>query len=227
MSMTLTPRKPMTICGFCNNHDHEHCPHAIRNGNKGLWFCACAGPNCGGKILSCIDCKKVHDDVLPDTRTCVDKDACTARIEARRNNDPFFQRVVRAEERAKMTKQAENTEKREKVAKEADCSCGCGGKTKGGKFLPGHDARFVSEQVGHVLGKNKKEDVARAEVAAISEALGAKFDKSLSINRAKAEKAAADTKAKADKAEADKAEKAKAAADAKAAKAAEKAAATA
>lgn len=25
-----------------------------------------------------------------------------------------------------------------------DCGCGCGGKTKGGKFLPGHDMKLKS-----------------------------------------------------------------------------------
>lgn len=31
-----------------------------------------------------------------------------------------------------------------KVVEPKDCMCGCGGQTKGGRFIPGHDARFHS-----------------------------------------------------------------------------------
>lgn len=31
-----------------------------------------------------------------------------------------------------------------KVVEAKDCMCGCGGQTKGGRFIPGHDARFHS-----------------------------------------------------------------------------------
>lgn len=219
-----TTRKRLTICGFCADGNHARCPHAIENGKvHGLWFCNCAEPNCGGKILSCIHCKKVHDDVTPDTRQCVDRDACAARIQVRRDNDPNYQNIITIIEENKVAKVAEKAVKAEKAAKTGICKCGCEGTTKGGNFLPGHDARFVSEQVGHVTGKNKTEAVARKEVLAVSESLAAKFDKSLGLAKAKAEKAkkaeadkAAATKAKAEEKKA-KAEKAKADKAAKAA----------
>lgn len=33
------------------------------------------------------------------------------------------------------------------------CGCGCGGMTKGGRFLPGHDARFHAAQKAGRLGR--------------------------------------------------------------------------
>lgn len=118
-----------------------------------------------------------------------------------------------------MAKTTETKVKREAKPKVGVCKCGCNGATKGGNFLPGHDARFVSEQVGFVLGKSKTEAVAKKEIAAISEALEAKFVKSLGLARAKATKQAeaekqrqADAKAKAaEKATASKAKTTKAA----------------
>lgn len=220
MTAVATAVKKKQKCGFCLNNNHEKCVQVIENGKAhGLWTCGCEEATCGGRILLCIKCKRKHDDVTPDTRQCVDMDACAARIQARREADPTYHFITQIIEESKMAQAAEKAEKREKVTKvkEADCSCGCGGKTKGGKFLPGHDARFVSEQVGHVLGKNKTEAAARKEVSSISEALGAKFDKSLTLQRAKVEKAA--------KAEADRKAAAKAKADEKAKAKAEKASA--
>jgi hypothetical protein len=48
-------------------------------------------------------------------------------------------------ERAKMAKQTTPKAKATPKAKEPrNCLCGCGGQTKGGRFIPGHDARFHS-----------------------------------------------------------------------------------
>ena len=34
-----------------------------------------------------------------------------------------------------------------------ECGCGCGGMTKGGRFLPGHDARFhAAQKEGRLAG---------------------------------------------------------------------------
>jgi hypothetical protein len=206
------------MCGFCQSGKHQLCPRAIENGNKGIYLCPCAEPNCGGKILSCRNCKRVHDDVTPDTRLCVDRDACEARVLAKRNSNPLFQNIVRIQEIHMANKTADAKVKREAKPKTGVCKCGCEGVTKGGNFLPGHDARFVSEQVGFVLAKPSIEAGTRKKVATVSEALGAKFDKSLSLARAKAEKAEkaeaqrqADKKAKAAEAAKAKADKAAAA----------------
>lgn len=211
------------VCGFCASGKHSLCYRALINGNKGVYLCPCAEPKCGGKILSCINCKKVHDDVTPGTRLCVDRTACEARVTTKRDADPGYQKILMIKEINKMAKTEEAKVKREAKPKTGVCKCGCEGTTKGGNFLPGHDARFVSEQVGFVTSKTKTEATARKEIGAISEALQAKFDKSLGLARDKAEKAAKAEKdrqtAKAEKAKADKEAKAAKAAEAKAAKA--------
>lgn len=153
-----------------------------------------------------------------------------ARVEASRANNPYYLKVIESERRAKVAKQEENKVQAEKKAKTGICKCGCEGVTKGGNFLPGHDARFVSEQVAHVIGKNKTKAVARKQIADVSEVLAAKFDKSMTLREeAEAKRDAAikerkEAKAKADAEKKAKAEKAKAdKAAAAAAKAAEKA----
>lgn len=45
-------------------------------------------------------------------------------------------------EKRKMAEKA--TPKTKTAATPRDCQCGCGGQTKGGRFIPGHDARFHS-----------------------------------------------------------------------------------
>ena len=88
----------------------------------------------------------------------------------------------------------------------------CGAETKGGNFLPGHDAAFVSGLVKEVVEakftkaseKSARDTLKKANA---SEALTAKFEKSVGLAKDKVEKAkqaAIDKeKAKAAKAEAD------------------------
>ena len=110
-----------------------------------------------------------------------------------------------------MAKIQENKEKAAKSTKPktGTCVCGCNGTTKGGKFLPGHDARFVSTLVTSVSDANftkASEQSARKSLKDVgaSDALTGKFDKSLGIARDKAEKAKA-AKAEKEKAKAEKA----------------------
>ena len=105
-----------------------------------------------------------------------------------------------------MAKIQENAEKAQRSSKPktGTCVCGCAGETKGGKFLPGHDARFVSTLVGQVVdakftAKAEKEARQALTKAEASEKLVAKFDKSLTIARDKAEAKAAAEKEKAEK----------------------------
>jgi len=36
------------------------------------------------------------------------------------------------------------------------CECGCGDHTKGGRFLPGHDAKLKKKLIGLALGGGKR-----------------------------------------------------------------------
>jgi hypothetical protein len=40
--------------------------------------------------------------------------------------------------------------------KAPECECGCGGHTKGGRFLPGHDSKLKKELIGQALGGKKR-----------------------------------------------------------------------
>jgi hypothetical protein len=42
-----------------------------------------------------------------------------------------------------------------KVRKPRDCACGCGGITAGGEFLPGHDAKLLSNLTALALNGDK------------------------------------------------------------------------
>lgn len=49
------------------------------------------------------------------------------------------------------------------------CLCGCGIRTKGGTFVPGHDARYKSQLIAMAMGDD---EIAAAEAARILEARG-------------------------------------------------------
>ena len=207
-------------CGFCGTGNHENCAIGIKHHGKHekykngiVWACKCTEGGCTPGRRKCADCgNRVTEEVDPDTWTCFDSLACQTVIETRREDNPFLAQLRDIKERVNMAK-IENAEKvkAEKAPKVGSCAC-CGGETKGGNFLPGHDARFVSSIVSTIVeaGFTKKaEDAGRKQLkeAGASEKLTAKFDKSLGLAKEKAEKRAAAEK---EKAEAKKAEKANA-----------------
>lgn len=59
-----------------------------------------------------------------------------------------------------------------------DCKCGCGEKTGGGLYRPGHDARHVSNLVAHVKAGELDVEAARDAVAH-SDKLVAKLEKAI------------------------------------------------
>lgn len=198
-------QKPMT-CGFCKTENHEFCPRAVRgHGPKmaaKIWPCDCQGCK-GGENLRCLECKnEAPGDVDPKLWSCFDQDACQARITTRMRANPalaMMEDIVMA--------RATKTEAKPAAAKRApaqpktrDCACDCGGETKGGMFLPGHDARFVKELVASVVDKERTLTQARAHAKAtgISEVLTQKFEKA--VQRAKDSAQAEKEAAKAEKA---------------------------
>lgn len=54
---------------------------------------------------------------------------------------------------------AEKAPRTRKVAEPKECTCGCGGFTKGGRFLPGHDAKY------HARLAREQAEAAAAEAA--------------------------------------------------------------
>lgn len=210
-----------TKCGWCLTDNHDRCRIVTRNGmspTSRLAFCACNEEACVTKQESppCVDCRHhSQQDIDPVRVVCLDQEACLARRTARLDSDPFVQQIAQHRENAKMAETETKTERKAAVPKVGKCIV-TGAETKGGKFAPGMDARYVSNQVAAVLDKSKTETQVRREMEGhgLSDALKAKFDKALGLARAKAAKAIEAEKAKA-----------KEKADAKATKAADKAAA--
>jgi hypothetical protein len=80
--------------------------------------------------------------------------------------------------------------KKEKPVK--DCTCGCGGQTKGGNYLPGHDSRHVSQTSAEAL---KVQGAAREQIIKRlpTEALQAKARHQVELKEAEAKKRAEKT----------------------------------
>lgn len=196
-------RKPMETCGHCQNGFCENCPRmVVWFGSR--WQCRCKREGCRSQIVRCLQCKIEGDDVSPSEWRCYDRDACAARVEARLDANPYVQQVRASRERARVSENAEKAAKTERVkAEKPETFClVTGEKTKGGKFKPGMDAKYVSLRVEEVMGDKATEaaTLKRFDDEVGSDALKAKFVKSLGLARERAAKkvAAAEAKAKGD-----------------------------
>lgn len=153
----------------------------------------------------CAECGNTNqDEVDPESWACKDATDCQAVVTARRESDPFLVHIteIRSTAMAKIENE-KATAKKAAAPKTGTCVCGCKGTTKGGLFLPGHDARFVSTLVGKAeSAKFTKAAVAEGKntlkSAGASEKLLAKYDKSVGLAQDRAAKKAEAAKAKAD-----------------------------
>ena len=176
------------ICGFCANFlSHEHCRRAIRNGDGSILLCMCEDPVHADKPNPrCTECYNSNADEL-DTKLymCLDATECDERVRRRVSLNPQYQQITQARERADERAVAEGRRKpkREKVPpkpKTGNCLC-CGEQTSGGKFLPGHDARLVSQTATAVAaGTLTREDaITKFAELGTSDALVAKLTRKL------------------------------------------------
>lgn len=170
-------------CGFCGGGNHDRCPRGFLNSGR-IWVCPC--PAYHPQPLRCITCNTYGDDstIHPELYRCRDLAACERDHANRLSADPTVQivREVRARVTERKTIMADDVKTKKTPAKAAkDCTCNCGGKTKGGTFLPGHDARHISALVNLVLAQPAQEGEFRNEVKGLSEALQKKFEKSLAL----------------------------------------------
>lgn len=215
--MAIATRE-VQVCGFCSTKHHEKCAVGTKHQgrhekypNGVVWVCSC---ECNTGRRKCARCgNRTTDEVNPTTWECIDIEACQAKVEVKRENDPFTAQLREIKESVKMAKVEESkvkAEKAEKVKEPTFCLV-TGEATKGGLFKPGMDARYVSQRVEAVVeaGFTKKveqEQRTKMKNDGVSERLIAKFDKSLGLARDKAEKRKADAEAKAAAKAADKAE---------------------
>lgn len=219
--MALT--KVMSSCGFCGSGHHDQCVigtvmrKSSKYPNGVVWLCKCPHEVCTAirkqHPTKCTECgNRNSSEVDKETWLCIDTADCHATVTARRDSDPLLADIRKATEMAKIQETEKKVTKRAAAKpKTGTCQCGCKGTTKGGKFLPGHDARFVSTLVATVEDANfTKASLAAARKslkdAGASDALQAKFEKSASLAVERRDKKAA---AQAEK-DAAKAEKAKA-----------------
>lgn len=205
-----------TLCGFCNDGNHDKCAIGIKfDESRGahkkwpegiVWVCRCTNGSCTTGRRKCAYCgNRTTEEIDPTTWECLDIEACRAKVQAKRDNDPFLAQLREIKEKTDMAKIEENKTKAEKKAatKEPTFCLVTGEPTKGGKFKPGMDARYVSDRVtecinGNFTAKVEKEQRSKMKSDGVSDALVAKFEKSLALAKDKAEKKAAAAKAKAD-----------------------------
>lgn len=167
------------LCGFCSTGGrHDLCPGGVLNGNQvEVVVCPCT---CDTPKLRCLDCN-AREDVNPATWTCNDADACAQKRAARLAE---FEKTTAGSLMAEggpkpRAKAAKASERAPKAAKTGSCLC-CGEPTKGGLFLPGHDARYLARTVQAVKDGARLDDVMTEWArAGISEALQAKLVKRL------------------------------------------------
>ncbi|QBZ73224.1 hypothetical protein SEA_THERESITA_35 [Microbacterium phage Theresita] len=180
---TKTTKASQHPCGFCSTGGrHDLCPGGVLNGNQTeVVLCACP---CDTPKLRCLTCN-AREDINPDTWNCNDIDACTQRVQRRREEalrDLYPGDPSGESRKAREVKETRTTAPR--APKEGKCLC-CGEATKGGLFLPGHDSRYLSAAVTEINeyraefpDQNPLEDVLEKWASqGISEALRAKLQK--------------------------------------------------
>lgn len=184
----------MTTCGHCAFGGHHNtCPSGVRNGDGSIHLCGCKAEGCRAGQRRCTDCNNwTQDEIGPDWH-CLNKNDCLAEQERRYATNPTMkwlrdwreqqrsQKAVRSfsEEREALEAPAYRARpSRVPSAAPRDCTCGCGGQTKGGRFLPGHDSKYLNYLVAQSdkgLGES-----ALALAAQVSEAFAAKLAKRVS-----------------------------------------------
>lgn len=202
MSDTIQVRTSarMPKCGFCawpsqgsvhapDARLHKHgeggssCPVGILNGDGSVLKCDC---ECSRNLVRCLDCGQVErpdpleGDVNPATWRCFDPDDCRAKIEKRLAESPIIQmiRAVRAGAEERVREERATRPAREGRPTSGRC-LHCGEPTKGGMFLPGHDATFLSAAIKTITaGDTTLVEVLNAWTElGISEALRGKLEK--------------------------------------------------
>jgi hypothetical protein len=188
MSDTLTRPKSqnaMTTCGHCNVNHHHSCPGGVRNGNGSIYLCGCSCDRAGKP--RCTDCNNRQPEEVGTDWRCLDRDACQADIQRRlaessigkfltqwradRAESREAQREPLAAEEGQTHRMSSPRPSRGPSGAGKPCLCGCEGMTKGGKFLPGHDSKYLNILVALEPGE------ARELAGRVSEAFAAKLEK--------------------------------------------------
>lgn len=169
---------PSWACQFCRNGLHRSCPGAVRT-PKGLLLCICAAQQAGHPARPrCLDCHQSDPTELDAHKwVCLDQYGCAARVQARKEANPTW-RMVRACQVAAVNSRRRQKDLTDRIRatlpdnedalydtpvvrktpkpRSGNCLC-CGEPTKGGRFRPGHDARFRARLLAAILGGSPDE----------------------------------------------------------------------
>ena len=185
-------------CGFCASGAHARCPGTLINGGT-LWRCPCtATPSCS--VLRCTTCGNREPGTVADSGVCSDQDACAVAVAASRHATLVMLNMDDTSTDGEASigpgpgpGSSTSRQPRARAPKvpgkpgagrpaSGKCIC-CGAPTKGGRFLPGHDAKWLSVQVACFTegGQDRAEirDYMRGRGA--SDALIAKFEKRVGL----------------------------------------------
>src|SRR5699024_10819214 len=94
-------------------------------------------------------------------------DACARSLQQRLEQDPAITKIRESQQRAQNSRQVTTPRTTKKAP---SCLCGCGDTTRGGQFLPGHNARYLTK----LLDMDDRQQ-AQKLAAAISSAFHDKF----------------------------------------------------
>lgn len=191
-------------CEFCKNGAHQLCPRAVANSDRSkIWPCACRADGCGGgSVLRCLTCKnETPGEVSPAMWQCLDPEGCEVRVQKRLARNPGYQQIKEFV-MPRATAVAKATPKTKAKAEPRNCADGCGGKTSGGLFLPGHDAKLLSIKVAEVAEGRFTQTAIKSAVQSMrtlgaSDKLLDKFSQRVTIAKDRAAKVAEANAAKA------------------------------
>lgn len=198
--------KPVS-CGFCLTGNHEKCPRVVGGRGFKVTKCPCEDGTHTG-ILRCVLCKRpgAAEHIDQESYTCVNSEDCAIRQREAFSRYPVIRQLsaVRQESNKEGNPMSDidgnlvegpasrTTRQKAEPKPPKSCRCGCDGQTKGGNFLPGHDARWVSALVKSTDLDDPQSIAEGQELAAsVSAALGTKFEKAAMLARSKKDKTAA------------------------------------
>lgn len=168
----IEPQFMQRKCGHCSTGPapHPHCPGVITNGNGIVLHCPC---RC--RSIHCRSCQGKPEDVGeidPIRWRCLDTAACGVRVADAREAvrakllGPKYKKPETNMKYGEALDETPKPARKPARAKTGVCQCGCGGATRGGRFLPGHDAKLKSALA---ITRNQSDDRAKQVLAAAEE----------------------------------------------------------
>lgn len=176
------------VCGYCAVNNHESCKRGIRSGQGNIMLCPCGIPYHKDRAENEIQCTECHttdrDELDERLWLCADTTTCVQRIIAVLKQNPNMQLMheayITSGERVQQERAARPVRSRNPSRpSDGKCLC-CGEPTRGGLFLPGHDARLCAMKAEEVRqGADPIQVLAEFKTLGVSDALYAKLERKL------------------------------------------------